>query len=118
MKNSLLKRLYFLSIIAALTLTGCEEVDIEKGVPECMKESIESFSKSSLTCDSGAKVNEYTFQNKTVYVFDPGICRTDQSSEVVDSDCNSLGSVGGWSGGIINGEDFSKANFIRTVWKN
>jgi hypothetical protein len=115
MKNELIIRFCFLSIFA---LTGCEKIEIEKGVPECVKESIKAFSKNELTCDSGAKVNEYTFQNQTVYVFNPGVCRTDQSSEVIDSVCNRLGAVGGWNGRMINGEDFSKANFIRTVWEN
>src|SRR5687767_7212166 len=110
MKNGLMRRLCFLSIFALFALTACEKIEIEKGVPECVEEKIKAFSKNELTCDSEAKVNEYTFQNKTVYVFNPGVCRTDQSSEVIDFDCNRLGAVGGWSGGLINGEDFSKAN--------
>jgi hypothetical protein len=114
----LFKRFCVLSIIAVLALTGCEKIEIEKDVPGCVQDKIKAFSKKELTCNTGAKVSEYTFQNQTVYLFDPGVCRTDQSSEVIDSDCNSLGTVGGWSGGQINGEEFSKAVFVRKVWGN
>jgi hypothetical protein len=116
MINELIKIFCVLSIFAVLT--GCEKIEIEKGVPECVEEKIKAFSNKQLTCSTGAKVNEYKFQNQTVYVFNPGVCRTDQSSEVIDSECKSLGTVGGWNGGQINGEEFSKAIFVRTVWEN
>jgi len=40
------------------------------------------------------------------------------TSEVADSDCNSLGLLGGIAGNtIINGEEFSNAKFIKTTWE-
>lgn len=59
-----------------------------------------------------------TTQGKTVYVFDPGNCGADMTSEVIDSDCNSLGFLGGISGNFeINGGDFSDAIFQITTWE-
>ncbi len=41
------------------------------------------------------------------------------ASEVIDSDCNSLGFLGGISGNTeINGEDFSNAIIQSTTWEN
>lgn len=53
-----------------------------------------------------------------VYVFDPGTCGDDMTSEVVDSECNSIGFLGGISGNMeINGEDFSTATFESLTWE-
>ncbi|MCC9167340.1 DUF6970 domain-containing protein [Pontibacter harenae] len=116
MKKGLKRSGVYLPILAVLILAGCEKVDVEKGVPKCVEKSIKDFSK--VACSTGAKVDEYNFQNETVYVFNSGTCKTDQSSKVMNSDCNSLGTVGGWSDTVINGKDFSNATYSRTVWEN
>jgi len=78
---------------------------------------ITAFSNNSLICQHGANVQQYAFQGQTVFVFDMGICGADLTSDVVDSECNLLGRLGGFVGNtIINGEEFSNAKYIRTVW--
>lgn len=85
----------------------------------CLQTKINSFSSGNYACPTGANVKEYLFQNSTVYVFDPGNCGADMTSEVINSDCQTLGYLGGFAGNIlINSEDFSNATFVRTVWTN
>jgi len=44
-------------------------------------------------------------------------CCCDYSSEVLNSQCNYLGDLGGfWGNRVINGENFDNAKFIKTVW--
>jgi len=39
--------------------------------------------------------------------------------DVYDTDCNNLSFLGGIQGNSeINGKDFSKATFVKTIWKN
>ncbi|MEO6304294.1 MAG: hypothetical protein ABIP51_14100 [Bacteroidia bacterium] len=83
--------------------------------PVCLKNNIEVFEKNN-SC-STAHVNEMTFQNKTVYVFDPGNCGADMTAEVIDNNCKSLGYLGGFAGNTkIEGVEFSQAKFIKTIW--
>lgn len=105
----------FVFVFAAMI--SCNEIDIEPGTPICIENRIVNFNKTSI-CDD-AHVAEYIFQGNTVYVFSPGsTCGADLSSEVIDSDCNSLGFLGGLSGNTkINGENFLNAKFVRTVWR-
>jgi hypothetical protein len=97
-------------------LTSCNKHENEPGPPKCIEDKIISFNKTFI-CEE-ANVTEYVFQGKTVYVFNPGYtCRADMVSEVIDSDCNTLGYLGGFFGNkIINGEDFSKARLIKIIW--
>ena len=100
-----------------VALISCNRLDIEPGAPPCIETKVVSFSKTSIC--SNARVTEYIFQGKNVYVFGPGnTCGADLTSEVVDSECNSLGYLGGISGNTkINGENFSNAIFVVIVWK-
>lgn len=116
MKTKYLIFIIFSIILSITTFLGCIKHDIEKGTPKCVVSKIKDFNKSSI-CDN-PNVKEYTFQGKTVYVFDPGTCGNDFSSEVIDSDCNSLGYLGGFNGNTkINGEEFSNAIFIKITWE-
>lgn len=104
----------FLLMVA---LTSCSKPDIKKGTPDCVKDKINTFDRE-ITCSDGVNVTEYTFQNKTVYVFNPGTCGADMSSEVIDTDCNTIGYLGGFSGNmIINNEDFSNAMYKGIIWE-
>jgi len=117
-----MKNLYSLSIIIlmffglSVSFLSCEKSDIAKGTPECIVEKIAVFEPNA--CEDG-KVDKYTFQCQTVYVFDPGIeCGADLSSEVVLEDCTNIGYLGGISGNtIINGENFSSAEFEKNIWE-
>jgi hypothetical protein len=107
----------FALLLALITfITACNKQGIAKGTPTCVKQKIKTFEKES-TC-SDASVKKYTFQGKTVYVFEPGTCGADMTSEVISDNCSSLGFLGGFTGNTtINGEDFSKAEFVETIWK-
>jgi len=111
-----MKKLLFILFMAIITLTSCDSIDIAKGTPRCVVEKINNSNYMS-TC-SNANVKEYTFQEKTVFVFDPGNCGADMTSEVIDSDCNTLGYLGGIIGNTkINEEEFSNAIYIKTIWE-
>jgi len=86
-------------------------------MPSCIKHLISGFNKENF-CNKGVKVERYTFQSKTVYGFNPGTCGADMTSEVIDSECQNMGFLGGIAGNTeINGEDFSLAIFESVVWK-
>ncbi|MDB5226345.1 MAG: hypothetical protein JWN78_538 [Bacteroidota bacterium] len=109
-----MKRLSILLLFVSAVIS-CNKPGIEKGTPECVVNKIQEFSKSYCY---NAKVEEYVFQGKIVYVFDPGACGADMQAEVINSKCNTLGYLGGFAGNTkINGEEFSHAVFINTTWK-
>ncbi len=96
--------------------SNCKNPDTKKVIPKCVVTKIDEFKKSS-TCDN-AKVEEYLFQGKTVYTFNPGTCGADMATEVIDAKCNKLGHLGGFVGNTkIKDEDFSNAKFVKTTWK-
>ncbi len=102
-----------------LCILACNKDDPETEIPNCLDMQIESFQSSGTACSSGASVSEYTFQNRTVYVFSPGNCGADLSSEVLDRECRLIGMLGGISGNSeVNGEDFGTADLVRVVWSN
>ena len=109
-----MKQIAFLLFMA--TLTGCAKLDIESGTPNCIVKEIKRFNRN-IACES-ANVKEYSFQSKTVYLFEQGTCGADMSSDVLSSDCQKIGYIGGISGnGEVNGGDFYTATFLRTVWE-
>lgn len=115
--NTIKKIILVLPAIGITSLVGCEKVDIEKGTPDCVRQHIREFNKRA--CEKGASAKEYIFQSKTVYVLDPGTCGADLSAKVIDMDCNDMGYLGGIDGNTkINGEAFSNATFIRTLWED
>lgn len=103
-------------LLSAFVFISCNKLDIEKDTPKCVENKIIDFNKYS-TCDN-ANVKEYIFQGNTVYTFEPGTCGADMTAEVISSDCNSLGFLGGIIGNTkINGEEFTNAIFIKTTWE-
>ena len=110
-----MKRTSILLLLATFSIS-CNKLDIEKGTPKCIEKKIKDFNKSSIC--KNANVEEYTFQGSTVYTFSPGNCGADMATEVFNSDCKSIGYLGGIDGNtVINGEEFSKAILIKTIWK-
>ncbi|OFX25367.1 MAG: hypothetical protein A2033_19110 [Bacteroidetes bacterium GWA2_31_9] len=111
-----MKNTAFILAIIVTFLVSCKKLDIEKGTPKCVEIKIKDFNDNSPCNDS--RVDKYLFQNNTVYIFEPGTCGDDMTSGVIDFDCNELGTLGGIVGNTkINGEDFSNARFIKTIWK-
>ena len=106
-------KFFFLLLAGLLFLSGCRK---QAELSECIQSKIESFSNHS--CQYGAEVKEYIFQGQTAYVFQMGYCGADLTAEVVDRNCNYLGDLGGIIGNTkINGEDFSTAIYVRTIWQ-
>ncbi|SNR82833.1 DUF6970 domain-containing protein [Hymenobacter mucosus] len=114
-----MKTTYSLLLATSLlfTFTACDKTDVAKGTPSCIRQRINKVEEES-PCKEGASVREYFFQGKTVYLFIPGSCIADASSEVLDEDCNTVGYLGGlWGNTQVNGLDFSTAEFKRTIWE-
>ena len=106
------------SILLVITLflfQGC--YDIEEGTPDCIIEKIKQYNRGG-GCDDRS-VGKYEFQGKVAYVMSPGTCGADMGANVFDEQCTLMGMLGGLTGNTtINGQDFSEAVFIQTVWKN
>ena len=103
-------------ILFPFLIYGCNKASTESGTPKCVEDKIKDFSTTSICKD--VKVDEYRFQGKTVYLYDSEMCGADMASEIIDSDCITMGYLGGIIGNTkINGEEFSNAKFIKTIWK-
>lgn len=84
---------------------------------QCINSKITSFQNEC--CAQGASVEEYTFQQEQVFVFNMGSCGADLPAYVLTSNCDTLGFLGGIAGNTtINGENFSNATLVGTVWSN
>jgi hypothetical protein len=102
--------------IATITVVGCNKEHIARGTPNCVSKKINNFSKTS--CEGSANVKKYVLKGTMVFVFDQGDCRADMTSEVITADCYTLGYLGGITGNTkINGEEFSNAVFVKTIWE-
>ena len=108
-------RLLGITIIIS-SMYSCEK--IESDVSDCIKESIRDYAKSSIICDSGASVAEFSFQDQLVYVFNPGTCGADMGADVYNDACEKIGFLGGIAGITeINGVRFYEvAIFNRNIW--
>jgi hypothetical protein len=84
-----------------------------KEAPPCLQQKIPGF--QAWCC-----IDEYQFQGKPVYTFDPGNCGGDFPTYVLDAPCDTLGFLGGFAGFTdIQGIPFyGNASFQRTLWKN
>lgn len=113
-------RLTSFFIFSLLLLSACNKNGIPSGTASCIKKEILA-NKNNPDWQTGS-VEEYTFQNKTVYAFLPdGNIIADGSTTIKDENCNTVCNVGGFGGPAINkcnGENFyEKAALIRTIWK-
>ena len=109
-----IKILLFLGLI--ISAYSCKKFDIAEGTPECVEQLIKDFN-SETDCIAGVDVRKYEFQGGDVYLFNASDCSVETGNEVYDSECNSLGFVGGSDDNqIINGEDFSNAVLISVIW--
>lgn len=113
-KYSVVKKIIIAACI--VVMQSCSTIHIEKGTPQCLEAKIREYN-TVVQCDD-ANVKEFTFQGTVVYVFEPGTCGADMTSEVIKSDCSTLGFLGGITGNTtINGENFANATWIRTLWQ-
>ncbi len=110
-----MKRLGLILITFLIFISSCEKKQSE--TPDCINALIKTYS----FCENGGgSVSQYSFQNKIVYVFDPGYCGADMAAGVYNESCQIIGILGGIAGiNIVNGELFTgHAKFIKTIWTN
>lgn len=117
---------FFLSAIMISTmistsafLWSCSSAKVATlGVPACILQKIDTL-KAQPKSNPPAKVEEYVYNGKTVYLFNSPCC--DQYHLLYSDACEVVCAP---SGGITGGgdgrcKDFSdKAVFIRTVWQD
>ena len=110
----------FLSLIIGFAFTGCRKNKTAKDTPKCVNEVIKE-QKKNICADEGSTVNEYSFQDETVYKLVIAKGCFGGATKVFDAECNILAEAGG---GIsysildtVNGESFSKAEFVRQIWE-
>jgi len=110
-----MKRWMIILSVLAVFSGSCKKKIMVDGTPECLGKRITTFDKEQ-SCED-IRVDEYLFQSKPVYLFEPGTCGADFTTEVIDTDCNTLGHLHGIAGNaMINGENFSSATYVRNVW--
>ena len=112
------KKEYRILVAAILVclLAGCKKYN---STSDCIESKVAVFSKSEALC-SDATVKEYSLEGKLVYIFDTGSCLAYKGADVYGTNCNYLGTVGGFaSNGKIDGVDFSSnARYRATIWSN
>jgi hypothetical protein len=120
--TEMMKKQFFILLVCIASITSCKKskIDIAANTPTCIRQQIEELvSDPNNTIGS---VDEYTFQNTTVYAFSPDIrIIADGSTAIRDATCKNICSVGGFGGpsiNLCNGENFfQKAVLIRNIWK-
>ena len=115
-----MKTISFLIFCLVLVFISCKKSDIASGIPACIYKEI-ADNKHNPDWSTGS-VEEYLFQNKIVYSFNPdNTIIADGASIIKDSNCTMLCSLGGFGGPAINmcnGEIFFQVAVLkRTIWK-
>jgi len=93
---------------------------IASDTPRCIYDEIANNQKNDNWMVGS--VEEYLFQNKMVYAFQPDEKKiADGATTVKDANCNTLCHVGGFGGpsiNLCNGENFFQLAVLqRTIWK-
>lgn len=107
-------------IILIFSACNKHSLKIAPDVPACIQDEIRNNYKNP-NWMIGA-VEEYQFQSKAVYAFQPDQKRiADASTAVKDANCNTLCHVGGFGGpsvNLCNGENFFQAAVLkRVIWE-
>ncbi len=105
--------------VLATSLSSCKKCTVAGDIPACIKNNIENNRDKENWYV--ASVEEYRFQNKLVYAFNPDHkIIADGATFVISLQCDTLCTVGGFGGPDIllcNGDNFSqKAVLVRKVW--
>ena len=87
-------------------------------LPACIRKVIDQAEKSP-SPDSPVEINEYVYNNKTVYLFTAPCC--DQFNVLYDTACNVICAPSGGFTGKGDGKcpDFDKnAKLVKQIWKS
>lgn len=115
-----MKPLYNIMLFLVLSFIGCDKVEIKTSVPQCINEAINSYHKSNISCESGKSVYRYEFNDRYIYVFNPGNCGADMMAEVYDENCNRICGLGGFAGNLTcEGVNFwEEATDETLIWED
>lgn len=102
------------------TLFSCSKTEAPKtNYPPCLNELILEQRQGFGFCNSGAALEQYVINGQTFYLYQVGYCADDIESPFIDTNCNIVGSIGGWSSSYtIYGQPFANATLVRTLWTN
>ena len=111
-----MKTLVCFLVAIVLFFVSCAKNGPDDQKEGCIKQEIEVYKSTNIPCASGKSIYRYKFQDKFVYVFNPGNCGADMMSTVYDSECNVICGLGGIAGNTsCNGLDFGKHATDETV---
>ena len=120
--SMIMKGLFFIVLgIVPVLLTGCKSSHgIAAGTPKCIYQEINQ-NRNNGDWMTG-RVEEYLFQNKMVYAFQPDERKiADGAMTIKDQHCTTICHVGGFGGpsvNLCNGENFFRLAVLkRTIWK-
>lgn len=105
-----MKYLALVTLSATILFFSSCKKDIAAGIPNCIKSRINAGNDL-------IRVEEYFFQNKTVYTFSTDIA--DDFTDIYDESCKLICQIGGFAGiSVCNNENFYQiAVFKRNIWK-
>ena len=118
MKILLYHAVSWIGLIACQRKMSAEVISQASGIPACIQKKIDSI-KQQPVWNPPAEVYEYTYQERTVFLFSADCC--DRPSMAVDQNCNYVCAP---SGGFTGKGDrkcldfFEKAKMVRSVWKD
>ncbi|MFA6150070.1 MAG: hypothetical protein WC716_02035 [Chitinophagaceae bacterium] len=97
-----------------------EATKTKEGIPDCLNTTLIKIRSGFATCPTGAALQQYSLNGKTVYLYEPGNCVSDANKTIIDSNCNEVGWYGGGWGGQtkVYGDDFINAVYVKTIWEN
>lgn len=99
--------LFSLTAVLLILLSGCDKFKIE-GVPSCIEDELKEA--ADVCSQEKASLTAFLFQGEKVYILDPGNCIADGAVAVVNQNCDTLCSLGGFAGNVMcNGEIFYQA---------
>ena len=113
-------KLSFLIPVVIIIAAACNKENIASNTPACVRQEIKNNGDNNDWAIG--RVDEYFFQNKLVYAFEPdGTITADAPTAIKDASCNTICNVGGFGGPnvvLCNGENFSQnAVYKRNIWK-
>lgn len=107
-------------ILSITTLIGCSNDDNKTQKmaiqPRCLQTIIDNASQFEPTSPRG-NIEKYLYQGNEVFLVNV-MNFTDGQSEVIDTECVAVCSLGGIDGDLNDCEDFENAEFIETVWED
>ncbi len=113
-----MKLLILLAALVSLAPEQCAKKAVANQLPACVNQQIEAI-KRQPQWNPPAQVDEYSYNNKTVYLFSADCC--DQYNAVYDEGCKVVCAPSGGLTGKGDGrckDFFDVAKHVRLVWKD